>query len=72
MTGRDPNTVDLMQQRVRLAEDVKFWPVHERGELVYRLEIPSLHKFFRVGYEEYVLISLLDGETTLPQRGGRS
>ena len=34
------------------------------------MEIPSLHRFFRIGYEEYVLISLLDGKTTVPQACG--
>ena len=67
---RDPNTLDLLQQQLCLAEDLRFWPVRERGELVYRIEIPSEHKFFRVGYAEYVLISLLDGSTTLPQACG--
>jgi putative peptide zinc metalloprotease protein len=70
MSPRDPNTIDLNQQKLRLADDVKFWPVQESGKLVYRLEIPSLHKFFRVGYEEYVFVSLLDGETTAPQACG--
>ncbi|KAA1257581.1 HlyD family secretion protein [Rubripirellula obstinata] len=67
---RDPNTLDLSQQKLCLASDLKFWPIHQRGELVYRIEIPKLHKFFRVGYEEYVLLSLLDGKTTLPQACG--
>ena len=70
MSLRDPNTVDLTHQKLRLADDVRVWPVHERGKLVYRFEIPSLHKFFRVGYEEYVFISLLDGNTTVPQACG--
>lgn len=70
MAQRDPNTLDLSQQTIRIAEDVMFWPVRERGELVYRMEIPKLHRFFRVGYEEYVLISLLNGKTTIPQACG--
>lgn len=67
---RDPNTLDLTQQRLRMADDVRIWPIRERGDLVYRIEIPSLHRFFRVGYEEYVFISLLDGSTTIPQACG--
>ncbi len=70
MVLRDPNTLDLTQQRLCIAEDIRFWPVRERGELVYRIEIPKLHRFFRVGYEEYVFISLLDGKTTIPQACG--
>ena len=70
MVKRDLNTLDLVQQKLRLADDVMVWPVRECGELVYRFEIPSLHRFFRVGYAEYVLISLLDGNTTVPQACG--
>ena len=70
MPKRDLNTIDLVQQKLRLAEDVMVWPVRECGELVYRFEIPSLHQFFRVGYAEYVLISMLDGKTTLPEACG--
>ena len=70
MAKRDLNTIDLVQQKLRLAEDVMVWPVRECGELVYRFEIPSLHQFFRVGYSEYVLISMLDGKTTLPEACG--
>lgn len=70
MARRDPNTLDLTQQPLRLARDLRFWPIHQRGELVYRIEIPSLHRFFRVGYEEYLFLSLLDGRTTIPQACG--
>ena len=70
MTYRDETTADLAVQCIRLAEDVIVWPVRERGELSYRLEIPSLHRFYRVGYEEYLLISLLDGKTTPAQACG--
>ena len=70
MVLRDPNTLDLTHQKLRMAEDVMVWPVHERGELVYRIEIPKLHRFFRVGFEEYVFISVLDGSTSIPQACG--
>lgn len=70
MASRDPNTRDLTHQPLRIADDVMVWPVRERGELVYRIEIPKFHRFFRVGYEEYVLISLLDGTKTIPQACG--
>ncbi len=70
MAMRDPSTHDLTQQPLRLAQDLRFWPIHQRGELVYRIEIPSLHRFFHVGYEEYVFLSLFDGLTTIPQACG--
>lgn len=53
--------------KLQLADDVLVWPVRERGEMVYRVEVPRRHKFFRLGYREYFLLSLFDGETTLPQ-----
>ena len=53
--------------KLQLAENILVWPVRERGEMVYRVEVPRQHKFFRLGYREYFLLSLLDGETTLPQ-----
>ncbi|TWU56564.1 hypothetical protein Poly51_24800 [Rubripirellula tenax] len=70
MEIRDPNTIDLAEQKVRLADDIRFWPVRERGQRVYRIEIPSLHRFFRIGHEEYVFVSLIDGDTTIAQACG--
>ncbi|WP_283435179.1 biotin/lipoyl-binding protein [Neorhodopirellula lusitana] len=52
---------------LKKSDDLRVWPVHEQGKLVYRIELPRTHKFFRVGYREYFLLSLLDGKTTLPQ-----
>lgn len=70
MARRNPNTLDLTQQPLCLARDLRYWPIHQRGELVYRIEIPSLYRYFRVGYEEYLFLSLLDGQTTIPQACG--
>ncbi|TWU49216.1 biotin/lipoyl-binding protein [Rubripirellula reticaptiva] len=70
MSKQKTHTLDLAQQTIRVADDVRFWPVRERGECVYRVEIPSLRRFFRIGYEEYVFVSLLDGETSIAQACG--
>ncbi|MCA9158479.1 MAG: efflux RND transporter periplasmic adaptor subunit [Planctomycetales bacterium] len=70
MARRNLNTLDFTQQPLCLAGDLRYWPIHQRGELVYRIEIPSLHRYFRVGYEEYLFLSLLDGQTTIPQACG--
>ena len=70
MTWRDRNTLDLTYVKLRIAPDVMVWPVRERGLTVYRMEIPALHRFFRIGYEEYVFLSYLDGQTTIPQACG--
>ncbi|EMI55707.1 peptidase, M50 family [Rhodopirellula sallentina SM41] len=59
--------VELNQQKLCLAPDVRVWPVRERGETVYRIEIEGQHRFFRVGYRESYLCSLLDGNPTLAQ-----
>ncbi|MGB7327432.1 MAG: peptidase M50 [Rubripirellula sp.] len=70
MSKQKTHTLDLAQQTIRVADDVRFWPVRERGECVYRVEIPSLRRFFRIGYEEYVFVSLLDGKTSIAQACG--
>ncbi|MCM2372830.1 efflux RND transporter periplasmic adaptor subunit [Aporhodopirellula aestuarii] len=67
MQTLNQTTVELNQQRLRIAPDVRVWPVRERGETVYRIEIRGLHRFFRIGYRESYLCSLLDGKTTLAQ-----
>ncbi len=33
-------------------------------EFYYHIEIPSASKFYRIGYSEYVFVSMLDGETS--------
>ncbi len=64
--------MDANQHPLRIADDVLVWPIRERGEWIYRIEIPKLHRFFRVGYREYVLMSLLDGRNTLAEACGRA
>jgi putative peptide zinc metalloprotease protein len=61
------NTQDLLACRLRLNNDLVITPQEHGGILYYHIESPHQGKFFRVGYAEYVLISLLDGNTTLAQ-----
>lgn len=68
----DRLTDDVSQWKPRLKQELLFWPDRTHDQVRYRIEIPSRHKFFSVGYEEYVLISLLDGKTTVAQACGRA
>ncbi|MCC9654989.1 efflux RND transporter periplasmic adaptor subunit [Rhodopirellula halodulae] len=68
--ARDPGTIDWQREPIRLADDVKVWPVRENGKPIYRLEIPTTHQFFRVGFAEYTFLSALDGKRTLAQACG--
>ncbi|MEZ6088041.1 MAG: efflux RND transporter periplasmic adaptor subunit [Pirellulaceae bacterium] len=38
----------------------------------YRIEIPSQNKFFDIGYQEYILISMFDGGTTVAAACGKA
>ncbi|TWU08263.1 HlyD family efflux transporter periplasmic adaptor subunit [Stieleria varia] len=64
------DTVDLNQSPVRVADDVIVWPTLSQGRRVYRLEIPTLHRYYEIGSSEYVFLSLLDGSNTLAQACG--
>ncbi|QDV57166.1 efflux RND transporter periplasmic adaptor subunit [Rosistilla oblonga] len=68
----DRLTDDVSQWKPRVLPELVFWPDRAPGEIQYRIEVPSRHKFFSVGYEEYVFISLLDGKTTVAQACGRA
>ncbi|QDS90717.1 Peptidase family M50 [Rosistilla ulvae] len=68
----DRLTDDVSQWKPRVLPELVFWPDRARGAIQYRIEVPSRHKFFSVGYEEYVFISLLDGKTTVAQACGRA
>lgn len=63
--ARDVATLDLTEQTVRLADELRFWPMRQRGQLIYRIECPSQKRFYNLGYEEYVFVSLLDGKTSI-------
>ena len=67
MNSTDLSTCDLMTCRFRLSDELVFAPQEHAGATHYHIEVPSKNQFYRVGYAEYVLISLLDGQTTLAQ-----
>ncbi|MEQ9406124.1 MAG: efflux RND transporter periplasmic adaptor subunit [Fuerstiella sp.] len=64
MPAADSATVDLTRTCVRLRQDVRFTPQVYRGENFYHLELRSTGAFYRIGYVEYVFLSLLDGTTS--------
>ena len=58
----DNSTIELKRSRLKLRDDLTFVPQKHQGESFYHIELKS--RYFRVGYAEYVFISLLDGATT--------
>jgi putative peptide zinc metalloprotease protein len=44
-----------------------FTPQQHGAATCYHIEAPSKSRFYRVGYPEYVFLSLLDGQTTVAQ-----
>jgi len=63
----DSSTVDLTRTRIALRDDVTFRPQVYGQETWYHIELPAKSQFFRIGYHEYVFVSLLDGQTTFSE-----
>lgn len=63
----DATTKEIRNCRLRLVDELVLNPQKHGTEFYVHLELPSRSVFFRVGYSEYVFISLLDGETTLAE-----
>ena len=66
-TIADTAAVDPARTIVRLAEGLSVQPQVYDGQTFYHLQWESEDKNFRVGYEEYVFISLLDGKTNFSE-----
>jgi len=60
VTVRDPGSL-----RLQLRGDLHFTPQWSGGTAYYMVEDPVGSRFFRLGIEEYALVSLLDGDTSL-------
>ncbi|MBM4094503.1 MAG: hypothetical protein FJ276_34630, partial [Planctomycetes bacterium] len=67
MNSADPSTRDLATSRLKLSDELVFAPQQHAGATFYHIELPSKGRFYRVGYPEYVFLSLLDGRTNLAQ-----
>ena len=64
LSAPDASTVDLTRTRLALRPDLKFTAQVYGDETFYHVEVPSCSEFYRIGYTEYVFLSLLDGRTT--------
>ena len=60
----DASTVDLTRTRLALRPDLKFSAQVYGEDTFYHVDIPSCSEYYRIGYTEYVFLSLLDGHTT--------
>lgn len=66
MVGKyDRLTNELQRTCVKLNDELIFSPQKYGAEDYFHIEIPSASKFYRIGYSEYVFVSLLDGQTNL-------
>jgi putative peptide zinc metalloprotease protein len=63
----DLSTHDISVSPIKLSDELIFTPQAHGIETYYHIEAPSQGRFYRVGYPEYVFISLLDGGRTVVQ-----
>ncbi len=60
----DASTVDLTRTKLTLRPDLKISAQVYDDETFYHIELPASSEYYRIGYTEYVFLSLLDGCTT--------
>lgn len=63
----DLSTRDMAQLRLKLADHLTFAPNRYGDKTYFHLEDRARSQYFRLGYSEYVFISLLDGATTVSE-----
>lgn len=63
----DTSTVDLARTCVQLRSDLTFVPQRYGGQQWVHIEVAATSGFYRVGFTEYVFLSLLDGRTTFSE-----
>lgn len=61
------STRELDRTRLKLRDDLIVRPLPGTEGVTYQIEDPVAVRFYRVGRAEYLLISLLDGRTTLAE-----
>ena len=64
MVAFDRLTNDLGQSCLKLNGELVVTPQSYKDGFRFHIEIPSAAKFFRLGFAEYVLVSLFDGRTS--------
>jgi putative peptide zinc metalloprotease protein len=68
----DFSVLDPANAALTLRPDLRFTPCEFDGEACYMIEDPLRGKFFRIGADEFALISYLDGKNTIAQAVGLS
>lgn len=63
----DLGTFELATSCAKLLDELVFVPQVHGNQTFYHVDAPSRLCFFRIGYAEYVFLSLLDGHTTFSQ-----
>lgn len=71
-TNLDFSVLDPANAVLTLRSDLKFTPSEFDREPCYLIEDPLRGKFFRIGTDEFTLISMLDGKNTIAQAIGLS
>ena len=66
-TIADTAAVDPARTIVRLAEGLCVEPQRYGDKTFYHLQWSTEDRYFRIGYEEYVFVSLLDGQTNFAE-----
>ena len=68
----DFSVLDPANAVLTLRSDLRFTPREFDREACYMIEDPLRGKFFRIGADEFALISFLDGKNTIAQAVGLS
>lgn len=63
----DISTVELSRTRLKLRDDLLFVPQQYSGETFYHVEVKTAAEYYRIGYAEYVFVSLLNGRTSFAE-----
>ena len=63
----DISTVELARTRLKLRDDLLFIPQQWGEEFFYHVEVSTSCEFYRIGYAEYVFVSLLNGKTSFAE-----
>jgi putative peptide zinc metalloprotease protein len=63
----DISTLELSQTRLKLRSDLLFIPQQYGDKTFYHVEAKTSSEYYRLGYEEYVFVSLLDGHTNFSE-----
>ena len=63
----DISTVELTRTKLKLRDDLLFIPQRYGDETYYHIEVSTTSEYYRIGYPEYVFISLLNGRTSFAE-----